>query len=146
MLRMLRSAVFMVPMNSRLLGQSKSGGVLQVDRVVAILEQVHQLAEDSREIGPVHLVDDEDKWPIVGVHCLDYGLHDPWSNFEDWGSALGPRTKPLHELFVTVARMELNEAPATRVVFRQIARDCSCHLRFAGSRGTREHNLVTGTA
>ena len=66
MLRMLRSAVFMVPMNSRLLGRSKSAGVLQVDGLVAVFQQVHQLAEDSRQVGPVHLVDDEHIWPIVG--------------------------------------------------------------------------------
>ena len=68
MLRMLRSAVFIVPMNSRLLGKSKSAGVLQVDGLVAIFQQIHQLAEDSWEIGPIHLIDDQNIWPVVGVH------------------------------------------------------------------------------
>ena len=34
---------------------------MQLDRLVAVLEQEVQLAEDLREVGPVDLVDDQDE-------------------------------------------------------------------------------------
>ena len=57
-----RSAVFIVPMNQRSLGQLEGvvGPVQGAHGLVAVLEQEQQLAEHLGQVGPVDLVDDHD--------------------------------------------------------------------------------------
>src|SRR5438874_1952934 len=49
--------------------------VEQVDRLVSVLEEEHQLAEDPWEVSPVHLVDYEDG-DLIGVIKFTCHLQD----------------------------------------------------------------------
>ncbi len=55
MLRMLRSAVFIVPMKRRFDGRLNAWEYSRSIGLVAVLEEVHQLAEDARQVRAVQL-------------------------------------------------------------------------------------------
>ena len=70
------SEVFIVPMMNRLGGRAKTfvRVVLEVDALVAVLQQVVQLAEDLGEVAAVHLIDDQKiRLIAVALRCRFVG-------------------------------------------------------------------------
>lgn len=80
------------------------------DGLVPILQKVHQLSEDAREIGAIDLVDDEDA-NVISVLGLLAEFKEPAGNNGIFQRAvragLGPDS--LNEIFVSIRRVELNQ-------------------------------------
>ena len=110
MLRMLRSAVFIVPMIRAACRQLERCRVLKLDRFLAVLEQVQQLAKYARDIRAIQLVNDQHvvfaAEPQLSGHLEHYAVH----SLEGHRAIFDDRPQPLHELLVSVARVELDDA------------------------------------
>ena len=104
MLRMLRSAVFIVPMNRRFAGSSKPLRVAEVDRLVSVLEEVHELAEHAREVRAVHLVDQKiASAPRIASDLLDDMRDDAVHAVELDRAVVDDGAKSFDELLVAIA-------------------------------------------
>ena len=110
MLRMLRSAVFIVPTNRRFGGRRERLRVPQVDLLVAVLEEVHQLAEDPGRFARfISSIRDELRSPgrpISSTYLEDLA----GDRFErDASFVVNDRPEPFDELLVAVARVKLHD-------------------------------------
>ena len=118
---------------------------VQADRLVAVLQQEVQLAEDLRQVGPVDLVDDQD------VRDVPVLLAGGWSASSRSGPAVQPearasrRRRPagpeaLEEVLVGVRRVELDEfdLPGRSA---EVLGELQRQVGLSGARRPVEHEL-----
>src|SRR5207244_558087 len=93
------------------LGEPEALAVLEVDHVLTVLEEVHELAEHLGKVAAVHLVNEEDVWARRLTDVLDHLRYDAIDYAKGDGAGVaGDGTEPVHEFLIRIARMELHEA------------------------------------
>ena len=114
----------------------------QWDGFVAVFQQIHQLAEHTRQIGAINLVDNKYADTLAILRFLAECQETPWFEevFQRTVFRLG--SNALHEVFVGIGRMELNEfheaIAATDQMLGQLAGDES----FSRSRRAVQNGLA----